>query len=189
MEDLEKIETRYFFEICSDGTLLEDELRVKLQLVRELYADNLAEFQLYSILSLASIYGVDESRISVEVTRKRLYAQFIEEYTKVVDITKSFPLERSVRYILSKNIVWGDCISADMLGVEDDEVPIEFPIWNRSGNKIKRTDYRLDELIHRKFRVDNNLIKGYKGGVIRISHVCKYRPRHIRNLHSFKESS
>ncbi len=172
MESTERFDARYFILSCGDGASLEYELAYKLKLVRKLYATNIEEFKFYSIVALTSIYGVDDSSLMVKRCRKALYNRFIEE---VADIANLSELADSIHYILSQNII---CADVEGLAIvdNDNQPPIELPIWDYAAGKILRTDYLLSELLERTYAIDINLFQGYDGEITLTAPIRKHRP-------------
>lgn len=145
-EETERIESRFLEPACGDGNFLIEILRRKLVVVKKLYGGKQSrhDYEKYSILALSSIYGVDILEDNAEECRNRLYDEWNLSYTKECGNEASDECREAAKYILKCNILCGDALTM----LRNDGIPIIFAQWDLvSGNKIKRRDYRLDQMM------------------------------------------
>jgi len=145
-QETHRIDSRFLEPACGTGNFLEEILRRKLEIVEKRYKKNQPEFERYAILAVSSIYGVDILKDNVSICRKRLYSMFDDKYSSIYKSKCKENCRRSIRFILSKNILWGDALS---LKTPDKEAkPIVFSEWSAvNGNLMKRRDYTLANLL------------------------------------------
>ena len=142
--ETERIESRFLEPACGDGNFLAEVLRRKLAVVKKKYSLSKSEFEKYSILALSSIYGVDIMEDNTEECRERLFSIWDETYSKQCKDEASNVCREAAKYILEHNILCGDALTM----LRNDGNPIVFAQWDLvSGSKMKRRDYRLDQMM------------------------------------------
>lgn len=142
--ETERIESRFLEPACGDGNFLAEVLRRKLAVVKKQYGRSKSEFEKYSILALSSIYGVDIMEDNTEECRDRLYSIWDEAYSKQCGAEANDTCREATKYILEHNILCGDALTM----LRNDGNPIVFAQWDLvTGNKMKRRDYRLDQMM------------------------------------------
>ena len=143
-DETERIESRFLEPACGDGNFLAEVLRRKLAVVKKQYGRSKPEFEKYSILALSSIYGVDIMEDNSEECRERLFSIWNEAYLKQCKAEASDTCREAAKYILEHNILCGDALTM----LRNDGDPIVFAQWDLvAGNKMKRRDYRLDQMM------------------------------------------
>lgn len=145
-QETERIDSRFLEPACGTGNFLVEVLKRKLTVVESRYSKNQLEYERYSIIALSSIYGVDILTDNVQTCRDRLLGVFIHVYLSNFkkDIKQDFL--NSAKYILSKNILWGDALT--LKTPDEDQEPIIFAEWSAvNGSLIKRRDYTLANLL------------------------------------------
>ncbi len=143
-QETERIESRFLEPACGDGNFLTEILRRKIEVVRNRYKRSKADCEKYLIVALSSIYGVDILHDNVVECRRRLYKQWTEAYEDLCRNEMNTDCYKAAAYILSKNILCGDALTM----LQSDGTPIIFAQWDLvQGSKIKRRDYRLDQLM------------------------------------------
>lgn len=143
-DETERIESRFLEPACGDGNFLAEVLRRKLAVVKKQYGRSKPEYEKYSILVLSSIYGVDIMEDNTEECRERLFSIWNEAYSRQCGNETSEDCREAARYILQCNILCGDALTM----LRNDGSPIIFAQWDFvSGNKMKRRDYRLDQMM------------------------------------------
>ena len=145
-DETERIESRFLEPACGDGNFLIEILRRKLAVVKKQYGGRQSrhDYEKYAILALSSIYGVDILEDNAEDCRKRLFDEWDLLYSKQCGGEASDACREAARYILKCNILCGDALTM----LRNDGTPIVFAQWDLvSGNKIKRRDYRLDQMM------------------------------------------
>lgn len=145
-QETERIESRFLEPACGNGNFLVKILERKLAVVDGRYAKSQLEWERYAVLAVSSIYGVDILQDNVSECRERLLQLFDERYTKLYKTDCKEECRESVRYILYKNILWGDALT--LKTPEEHSKPIVFAEWNAvNGSMIKRRDYTMANLL------------------------------------------
>ena len=143
-DETERIESRFLEPACGDGNFLIEILRRKLAVVKRQYGRSRSDYEKYSILALSSIYGVDIMEDNAAECRKRLFDEWNQAYSKQCGSEANDECREAARYILEHNILCGDALTM----LRNDGTPIIFAQWDLvSGSKMKRRDYRLDQMI------------------------------------------
>jgi hypothetical protein len=143
--ETERIDSRFLEPACGTGNFLIEILRRKLQIVRKRYKNNQFDYEKYAIIAVSSVYGVDLLKDNIEECISRLYELFDNEYTSIYKTKCKNSCRKSVRFILSRNIIQGDALT---LKTPDEKSPIVFSEWNiAKDNLIKRRDYTLANLL------------------------------------------
>lgn len=139
-----RIDSRFLEPACGDGNFLTEVLRRKFLTVAQLYPKDDVSFEMYSILAVTSLYGVDLLPDNVERCRERLYQQWEAFYLpRAISSTKEGCCA-AVKKILSLNILCGDALSL----LQADGTPIRFTEWSLIGkSKFQRREYELDALL------------------------------------------
>ena len=76
--------------------------------------------------------------------RKRLFDEWNTSYSKQCGSEANDECRAAAKYILEHNILCGDALTM----LRNDGTPIIFAQWDLvSGNKMKRRDYRLDQMM------------------------------------------
>ena len=143
-DETERIESRFLEPACGDGNFLIEILRRKLAVVKRQYGRSRSDYEKYSILALSSIYGVDIMEDNAAECRKRLFDEWNTSYSKQCGSEANDECRAAAQYILEHNILCGDALTM----LRNAGKPIIFAQWDLvSGNKMKRSDYRLDQMM------------------------------------------
>lgn len=143
--ETERIDSRFLEPACGNGNFLSNILDRKLAVVSRLYAKNKTLWQYNSIIAIGSIYGIEILHDNVLECRERLYNQFYGDYKKKFPKSIDEEFCQSVRYVIDKNIVWGDALTYNQ---PDSVIPIVFAEWSALGNmKVKRRDFSLSNIL------------------------------------------
>lgn len=148
--ETERIESRFLEPACGDGNFLAEVLRRKLAVVDARYRRSLAEWECYAFIAVGSIYGVELLADNVVTCRERLYSIVEANYLRVCKKSPTPGYLEAIRYVFSRNILNGNALSLRQVGAdgEDSEEPIIFSEWSLvMGSKVKRRDFRLDEML------------------------------------------
>lgn len=108
------------------------------------------DYEKYSVLAVSSLYGVDILQDNCEACRERLYRMWDKEYKAVCKKEVSEDCRRSVRFILSRNIVCGNALSLMRVdeNQQDTGEPIVFSEWAFvTGYQLQRSDYTFARLM------------------------------------------
>jgi hypothetical protein len=145
-QETERIESRFLEPACGTGNLLAEVLERKLAAVTTRYRRSQLDYERHAMIALGSLYGIDILKDNVDACRERLFAIFDRAYTERFKEATTEACRRSARFILERNIIWGDALS--LRTVDDEPRPIVFSEWSLArGSKLKRRDYAFKELI------------------------------------------
>lgn len=138
-----RVDSRFLEPACGTGNFLEPVLREKLSYVKKKYQKVLSEYEQQSLLALGSLYGIDILEDNVQDCRNRLFEIWQDTYAKVSKRNTSDDVEKSARFILEKNIVWGDALTM-LTGLGEKIVFSEWSIVLQG--RFQRRDFRYDKL-------------------------------------------
>ena len=145
--ETERIDSRFLEPACGNGNFLAEVLRRKLAVVDSRYSKSQVEWERYSVIAVSSIYGVDILEDNAQECRERLFNIFNERYTAIFKNKCKDECRRSVKFLLNRNILWGDAL--DFTNPETKQ-PIVFSEWSAvNGSMLKRRDYMFKFLIEK----------------------------------------
>ncbi|MCL1815940.1 MAG: hypothetical protein FWG27_09010 [Treponema sp.] len=151
-QETERIESRFLEPACGNGNFLIEVLTRKLTKIASRYSKSRLEYERYAISAIGSLYGIDILEDNVLECRNRLYNFFATQYTDLFGSFSDNNLPNTVKYILDRNIVWGDALTLQTVG--DSPRPIVFSEWSLiMDGKVKRRDFTFSELL---FQSENN---------------------------------
>lgn len=143
-QETERIDSRFLEPACGNGNFLAEILRRKLAIVKLRYSKNVADYELYVVIAVTSIYGVDILQDNVDECINRMYEIFDNEYTENCKQEVNDETREAVLYILRHNILCGDALTMKMSASK----PIMFAEWSAvNGGLIKRRDFRFDQML------------------------------------------
>lgn len=146
-QETERIDSRFLEPACGDGNFLAEVLRRKMVVVDSRYGKSQSDWERYAIITISSIYGVDILEDNANECRKRLFNIFSDRYTTLFKENCKEECFKSVRFILNRNILWGDAL--DFTNPETKK-PIVFSEWSSvDGTMLKRRDYVFRFLVER----------------------------------------
>lgn len=144
--ETERVDSRFLEPACGHGNFLVEVLTRKLKVVEDRYKKSQTEFEYYSIIAISSLYGIDILEDNVLYCRKRLLDRFNEVYLEIYKNNIKAECIESIKYILSKNIVWGDALTFQT--ASNPQKPIVFSEWSPATEGfIKRRDYSFEGLL------------------------------------------
>lgn len=146
-QETERIDSRFLEPACGTGNFLTEILRRKLNVVEKNYRRSQLDFERYLVLAVSSIYGIDILEDNVIACRQRLFEMADERYTALFKKKAREGVRRVIRYILSKNIIWGDALTLRTVGPEPHQIIFSewsFPLHN---SLVKRREFVFAELI------------------------------------------
>tara|TARA_Y100000385_G_scaffold108698_1_gene112820 strand:+ start:641 stop:1282 length:642 start_codon:yes stop_codon:yes gene_type:complete len=144
-QETERIDSRFLEPACGTGNFLVEILNRKLKIVKDRYKKSQIEFERNAIIAISSIYGVDILQDNAIECRDRLFEIFDEIYTRLYKTDCKEDCKTSVKFLLKRNILWGDAL--DFTNPETKE-PIVFSEWSAiNGSMIKRRDYVFKFLV------------------------------------------
>lgn len=151
-QETERIESRFLEPACGTGNFLVEVLERKLRIVKSRYKKSRIEYERYAVLAVSSIYGVDILKDNTEACRQRLFEIFDSEYTSLFGKEAQEKCREAVRFILHRNIIWGDATTLKTAG--ENPIPIIFSEWSPlNGNMLKRRDFMLSYLLEKKHQL------------------------------------
>ena len=146
-QETERIDSRFLEPACGNGNFLAEILNRKLNIVDSRYRKSRTEWELYATIAVSSIYGIDILQDNAAECRERLFTIFNERYTSLFGSECSEDCRKSVRFLLEKNIVWGDAL--DFTNPETKQ-PLVLSEWSAVDNaNFKRRDYRFQFLVEK----------------------------------------
>lgn len=131
-QETERIDSRFLEPACGNGNFLVEILRRKLMLVHS---------DCEMVQAVCSIYGIDIMQDNVQECRERLLGIIADHYGQLEG-----ELLATVRYVLSRNILWGDALTLCEPGSGDTR-PITFSEWAFIADRVVRKDYHLAALL------------------------------------------
>lgn len=145
-QETERIESRFLEPACGTGNFLTAILERKLNVVESRYGKSQLDYERYAVLAVSSIYGVDILSDNVVECRKRLLDIFDDKYTSLFKGEAKEECRNAIKYILEKNIIWGDAL--DLKTVGNNPKPIIFSEWSPvNGSMLKRRDFSFHGLL------------------------------------------
>ncbi len=149
-QETERMDSRFLEPACGEGAFLTAVLERKLVAAKRASTPPRRksaapdEYEVNSVRSVMSIYGVDILADNVEICRGNLFDIWDRDYRANMRGDARESCRDLVRYILKKNILCGDALTMR----EADGAPIIFAEWSFVGKyTVKRRDFRLDELL------------------------------------------
>lgn len=145
--ETERIDSRFLEPACGNGNFLAEILNQKLKVVENRYGKSQLEYERYAIIAVSSIYGVEIQEDNAIECRERLFGLFNEKYTSLYGDKCKEECRRSVRFLLNRNILWGDAL--DFTNPVTKE-PIVFSEWSAvNSTQLKRRDYVFRFLVEK----------------------------------------
>ncbi len=162
-QETEHIDSRFLEPACGDGNFLAEILRRKLAVVNQRCGKNVRDWEKYAFIAVGSIYGVELLPDNAADCRARLQLIVEESWHKATKADGDFRFLDAIQYILSRNILSGDALT--MLDIEGN--PIIFSEWSLvTGDKVKRRDFRLDEMLEGNGEQEQFSLFGSSGSAI-----------------------
>jgi hypothetical protein len=145
-DETERFDSRFLEPACGDGNFLVAVLDRRLAKVDKEYRRSQHDWEIKAALSIACLYGVDILEDNVEACRVRLFDHFDRVYRKRFKAKTRDDIRASIRFILERNIVWGDALT--MKRVDDESEPIVFSEWvNVGGSNFQRRDFSFASVL------------------------------------------
>ena len=181
-QETERIDSRFLEPACGDGNFLAEVLERKLAVVKNKYKKSPLDYEKNSLLAVSSLYGVDIMADNVEICRERLYKIWAKQYKSVCKNECNEDVRKSIRFILSRNIVCGNALTLKCVdkNCNDTDEPIVFSEWAFiTGFNIQRSDYTFDQLVNKdNDKKDKQMPLDEEDsdeGVFLRKYVCNYR--------------
>lgn len=152
--ETQRIDSRFLEPACGDGNFLVQILNRKFGVINSLQKTNISEISKNYIIAISSIYGVELLEDNVKSCRQRLLDTFADNY-RVNHSEPDVNLLKVAKYILGENIICGDALSLKDGSIANK--PLVFSEWSFIGEKVKRRQYTLSELLETAPSDDDNL--------------------------------
>lgn len=150
-QETERIDSTFLEPACGNGNFLTEVLRRKLEVVTNRYKKSQFEWERYSVIAISSIYGIDILEDNAQECRNRLFEIFNANYQGLFKSETKEDCRRSIKYILNRNILWGDALDFTNPITKQ---PIIFSEWKAiNGVMIKRKDYMFQFLVEQTFQL------------------------------------
>jgi hypothetical protein len=150
-QETERIESTFLEPSCGNGNFLAEVLKRKLFVVTERYKKSQFEWERYSVIAISSIYGVDILEDNAQECRERLFNIFNEYYQKLFKKECKEDCRRSIKYLLQRNILWGDALDFTNPVTKQ---PIIFSEWKLiNSTMLKRKDFMFQFLVEQSFQL------------------------------------
>ncbi|WDT67225.1 SAM-dependent DNA methyltransferase [Cloacibacterium sp. TD35] len=177
-QETERIESTFLEPACGNGNFLAEVLRRKLKVVTDRYKKSQFEWERYAVIAISSIYGVDILEDNAQECRERLFNIFNEYYQKLFKQECKEECKRSVKYLLHRNVLWGDALDFTNPVTKK---PIIFSEWKPiNGTLIKRKDYMFQFLVEKSMQLtffdENNSAQYFD------QEIQDYKPIHFLKL-------
>lgn len=144
-QETERIDSRFLEPACGNGNFLAEVLKRKLAVVENRYRSSQLEWERNSLIAISSIYGVDILEDNTLECQERLFAIFSKIYVDSFGINAKIELLKSIKFILKRNILWGDALDFTNPVTKK---PIVFSEWSMvNENMLKRRDYVFKFLV------------------------------------------
>jgi len=145
-QETERIDSRFLEPACGDGNFLTVILERKLAIVEKRYGKSQLDFERYAVLAVSSMYGIDILPDNVRDCRQRLFEIFDANYRRLFKATAKDKCREAVRFILERNIIWGDALTLRTVGEKPSH--IVFSEWSPvNGSMLKRRDFTFHGLL------------------------------------------
>jgi hypothetical protein len=145
-QETTRIESRFLEPACGKGNFLTAILERKLSVVESRYGNSQLDYERNAILAVSSLYGIDVLEDNVAACRERLFDVFEHQYNSLFKVTATDDCRIAVRYLLERNIIWGDALTLKTVGEKPQ--PIVFSEWSPvNGSMLKRRDFTFHELL------------------------------------------
>ena len=145
-QETQRIDSRFLEPACGNGNFLTEILERKLRVVEGRYGRSSLEYERNAVLAVSSIYGIDIQGDNVQQCRHRLFGVFEWNYTRFFKNRAKNRCREAVRYILGRNIIWGDALTLKTVGKSPEY--IVFSEWSPvNGSMLKRRDFTFHGLL------------------------------------------
>lgn len=177
-DQTERIEATFLEPACGNGNFLAEVLKRKLVVVDNKYQKSQFEWEYYAVIAVSTIYGVDILADNALECRNRLFQLFDKQYTALFKDKCKDECRRSVKYLFTKNILWGDALDFTNPITKQ---PIVFSEWKPiNNNLIKRKDFMFQFLVEQSFQLtmfdENNNAQYFD------KEIQDYKPIHFLTL-------
>lgn len=146
-QETERIDSRFLEPACGNGNFLAEVLKRKLAVVENRYGTSQVEWERNSLIAISSIYGVDILEDNTLECQERLFKIFSKIYLDKFGINAKIDFLKSIKFILKRNILWGDALDFTNPVTKK---PIVFSEWSMiNETMLKRRDYVFKFLVEK----------------------------------------
>ncbi len=180
-QETERIDSRFLEPACGNGNFLTAILERKLRVVENRYGKSQLDYERNAILAVSSIYGIDILQDNVQQCRHRLFGVFEWDYSRLFKYKAKNKCREAVRFILERNIVWGDALTLKTVGDEPEH--IVFSEWSPvNGSMLKRRDFTFRGLLAHEGMKELPLFSDLGEDVFIPRPVKEYPPAHFLEI-------
>lgn len=141
----ERIDSRVLEPACGEGPFLQEMLKRKLETVKSRYSRSPHDFEMYSIVALSSLYGVELLEDNAQICRDNLFKLWETAYSEFGEQREV--VKQAARYMVQTNILCGDALTLK----QHDGTPIVFAEWTLLPNGMMlRKDFELSVMLEVK---------------------------------------
>lgn len=146
-QETERIDSRFLEPACGNGNFLTEVLKRKLVVVENRYSKSQIEWERNSLIAISNIYGVDILEDNALECQERLFKIFSKIYIQKFGISGKLEFLKSIKFILKRNILWGDALDFTNPVTKKQIVFSEWSMINET--MIKRRDYVFKFLVEK----------------------------------------
>lgn len=181
-QETERIDSRFLEPACGDGNFLTVILERKLAVVEKRYGKAQLDFERNAVLAVSSIYGIDILEDNVLQCQRRLYGIFDQGfYSRLFKNTAKDKCRDAVRFILERNIVFGDALTLKTVG--ENPSHIVFSEWSSvNGSMLKRRDFAFHGLLAHEYQKELPLFSDLGEDVFIPKPERDYAPVHFLEI-------
>lgn len=177
-----RIDSKFLETACGEGIFLEKILNKKIKIIEDKYKSSQTEFEKYLLQAVTSIYGIEILEDNVNICRNILLKIVEQKYKSIFRKTFKENYLSCIKFVLSKNIVWGDALSYKS---KPENKPIIFSEWSFiSEGKIKRMDYSFSDLVSYQPFGEGTLFSDLGEKVIIPDPIKSYEPIHYMSINN-----
>jgi hypothetical protein len=141
-----RIESRFLEPACGEGQFLISVLERKVDTFRKKFKKFQHDFEVSLFTSVSSIYGIDILLDNVQLCRESLFTFSENLYRKTFTSNVNEEFLKSIHYVISKNIVYGDALTMKDMSKKDSF--IAFTEWSLIKNDlVKPREYQFSDLM------------------------------------------
>ncbi|MGQ9657645.1 MAG: SAM-dependent DNA methyltransferase [Fimbriimonadales bacterium] len=176
--ETERIDSRFLEPACGTGNFLTEILTRKLTVVERRYHHLQLDYERYAVLAVSSLYGIDILEDNVLECRHQLATIVQQRHTALYPKTPNPKFLKTVRFILERNIIWGDALTLKTVG--ENPEPIIFSEWSLvNGVMLKRRDFAFHTLLEHQSLKETPLFSGLDEDVFIPEPIREYPPVHF----------
>ncbi len=182
--EISRIDSRFLEPACGTGNFLIEILENKIKQVNY-YKSSQLEFERYMFLAISSIYGIDLLEDNTINCRNKLFEMYVDNYTKIFKQNTKTELTKTIKFVLSLNIVFGDALKLTKM---IDNQSIIFSEWSFvKGSLVKRIEYKYSDLIAYQSLSEGTLFSDLGDEVILPKPIKEYKPIHFLELSNVRD--